>query len=90
MTSEGLQKAFALNGIDPEKITNVLTQSLEANQTTAFQGEIHGSEYPDHKIRLSALNLVGDFAGLKKLNVTQTNINVNVERADIEEILNNY
>lgn len=89
LTSEGLQIAFANNGIDSNRITKVLNEALEANQTSAFQGKIHKSDSPDHKIRMSALNLVGDFAGLKKLNVQQTNVNVNVEREDIEAILNN-
>ena len=87
LSSEGLQQAFANNGIDSNRITKVLQDALEANQTSAFQGEIHKSDSPDHKIRMSALNLIGDFAGLKKINVNQTNVNVDVDRNDIDVIL---
>jgi len=87
LTSEGLQMAFANNGITGSRITKVLDDAMQANQTSAFQGKIHKSDSPDHKIRLSALNLVGDFAGLKKLNIQSTNINVNIDKEDIEGIL---
>ena len=81
-SAEGLQKALADVGISPSSIGKTLQEAQEANVITVYRGEAQVTDAPDHAIRLRAVDQLSDIMGLKKMQVDQRIVNVNVEGDD--------
>ena len=86
-SSPGVQKALAEWGFTPERVSRVLTEALDAKQGAWFKGEYHTSDEADHKVRLAATSTLGDFAGIKKYQVEQRSVNVNIDGKDLADML---
>jgi hypothetical protein len=83
----GVKKALEDLGVTPEKLIGTVDNALDATQGTWFQGEYRQNDAPDHKIRLSAANLLADIVGVKKYNVQQTGVNVNIGSDELNNLL---
>ena len=86
-TSQGFLEALAERGITQSKMTKVFDDAMAANVVTVYRGKVSESDVPDHKIRLQSLSLLGDFLGTKKMQIQQTNVNVNLTDDDARTML---
>lgn len=87
VASPGVRKALAEWGFTPERVNHVLNEALDAKQGAWFKGEYHTSDEADHKVRLAATSTLGDFAGIKKYQVEQRSVNVNIDGKDLADML---
>ena len=65
-------------GLGRESIAKVIQDAARANVVVTFKGEAIETDAPDHKIRLAAASLLGDFTGEKKTVIEQRTLNVDV------------
>lgn len=82
-----LQGKLAEYGFSQEKVAKVLEEAASANIVTVFKGHASETDVPDHKLRMQAISLVGDFTGTKKSTVEKKVVNINVEGKDLDRIL---
>ena len=87
MSSVGVQKALREWGFTPERVNEVLDRCLTAKDSSWFKGERIESDAPDYKTQLAAVSTLGDFAGVKKLQVEQRNVNINIDGKELVELL---
>lgn len=85
-TAKGVQNALISMGITPEKLLKPAVDALQANQTTAYQGEIYQSDVPDLTLRMKGADQIAEILGLKKQVIEQRTVNVNVEFEDINHL----
>ena len=65
-------------GLGRESIAKVIQDAARAKVVVTFKGEAIETDAPDHKIRLAAASLLGDFTGEKKTVIEQRTLNVDV------------
>ena len=86
-SSDGFQAALAEHGLTPAKLSKVFNDAVGANVVTIFKGNATQTDVPDHKIRLQAVSLAGDFLGAKKQVHEVKKINVNISEESMADIL---
>lgn len=82
-----LESKLAEYGFSQEKVAKVIEDAANANVVSVFHGEVTESEVPDHKVRMQAVSLLGDFTGTKKATIEKKVVNINVEADDLDRIL---
>ncbi len=87
LSSESIKEAFEENGINPNSIQKVIKDAMNAKVVTIFKGDAFESDAPDHKVRMAAVSLAGDFTGTKKVVVESKSININAEPDDMRQLL---
>jgi len=87
MASPGVKKALAEYGFKVEQVNEVIERALNAKDSSWFKGERIESDAPDHKVQLAAISTLGDFTGLKKYQVEQKSINVNIDGSELADLL---
>ena len=86
-TSEGFRRELAKQGFTEELKAKVFQEAAQANIVTIFKGQATETDVADHKIRMQAISLAGDFTGDKKTVHEVKSINVNLKDADIAQFL---
>jgi hypothetical protein len=83
LTSESLRQCLLAKGLDEDRMRKVLDDAMGAGVVTTFKGDAKETDAPDYKTRLAAVNMLGEFMGLKKMVIEQKNLNVNIDAKDI-------
>lgn len=65
-------------GLTRDRIAKVISDAARANMVVTFKGEAIETDAPDHKTRLQAASLFGEFTGEKKTVIEQRVLNVDV------------
>jgi len=66
-------------GLTRETVAKVIQDAAQARVVVTFKGTARETDAPDHKTRLAAASLMGDFTGEKKTTVEVRSLNVNVD-----------
>lgn len=74
-------------GLGRESIAKVIQDASRAKVVVTFKGEAIETDAPDHKIRLAAASLLGDFTGDKKTIVETHNLNVNIPEDAVRKMV---
>lgn len=82
-----LQAKLQEYGFTQEKVAKVIEEAANANVVSVFHGEVTESDVADHKVRMQAVSLLGDFTGTKKSTIEKKVVNINVDSGDLDRIL---
>lgn len=74
-------------GLTRDKIAKVISDAARANMVVTFKGEAIETDAPDHKTRLAAASLFGDFTGEKKTVIEQRTLNVDVPEEVVKKMV---
>tara|TARA_R100000501_G_C2605180_1_gene101181 strand:- start:97 stop:552 length:456 start_codon:yes stop_codon:yes gene_type:complete len=86
-TTTGFLEALERRGVTHDKITKVFDDAIQAKTVVVHKGEAYESNAPDHKTRLSAVNSLGDYTGMRKTHVSTTSVNVDINTEDLADLL---
>lgn len=86
-SSKAFLDALAARGVTQDKISKVFDDAMKANVVTVFKGQARESNVPDHKLRLQAVDKLGDFTGQKKKVVESRTVKVDLTGDDLRKSL---
>ena len=84
--STNVREALKGLNITPSTVLKTLKDAQKANVVVTYRGEAHESDVPDHRMRTKASVDIAEIAGMKKIQIQQESINVNLDIADAREL----
>jgi len=83
----GFKTALTKFGFTQDKINKVFDEAAQAKTVVTYKGDAIETDAPDHKTRLQAVSLLGDFTGQKIKNINVQSVNVNLNAEDMMDML---
>lgn len=87
LQSASFREVAASMGLDRSAVARVVQDAMRANVVAVHKGVARETDAPDHKTRLAAASLFGDFTGEKKTVIENRNVNVDVSGTELLELL---
>lgn len=87
MASASFREVAEGMGLTRNAVGKVIQDAMKANTVAVFQGDATETDAPDHKTRLAAASLLGDFTGDKKTVIEQRTLNIDVPKEAVLEML---
>lgn len=87
LSSASFREVAESIGLTRDRIAKVIDDAAKANVVVTFKGEAIETSAPDHKTRLAAASLFGDFTGEKKTVIENRNLNMDVPEEVVKKMV---